>query len=417
MTTRIGHVVRDRDAALCLGAVAVSGFGSSALWLVAGVWVKDLTGSDGLAALCSLALWLPVCAGPLLGTLADRVRRRPLLIAVNLALGALLPVMLRVDSAAWVGLLLAVLLVYGACGVVTDAAEAALTAGAVGKELLGDFNGLRTAANEGMKLVAPPVGAALYAAYGGGLVALLDAVTFLLAAGLFALVRARERRPAPDAAGAWRRTAEGARYLWRAGSPGTRGLPGGGRRDATPRALVLAGGLTMLTAGLSGATVYALVEGLGRSPAYTGVLYAVQGAGSVAAGLAAGALLRRLGARCLAGAGTGLTGAAAALQALPWEAPVLTGSFAHGAGLVCMLVATVTAVQRAAPDALAGRVVATAQTLVLAPTALGIALGAALVELADPRLLLGLCAGARLAVAAPLLNPVRRGATSGPPSA
>ncbi|GHE55309.1 MFS transporter [Streptomyces longispororuber] len=410
--------MRDRDAALCLGAVVVSGFGSSALLLVAGVWVKDLTGSDGLAALCALALWLPVCAGPLLGALADRVRRRPLLIAVNLGLGALLPVVLWVDSAARVGLLLAVLLVYGACGVVTDAAEAALAARAVGEELLGDFNGLRTAANEGMKLVAPPVGAALYAAYGGGPVALLDAVTFLLAAGLFALVRTRERRPAPGAAGTWRRTAAGARFLWRAGAPGAPNPGRGDHRDATrPLPLVLAGGLTMLTAGLSGATVYALVEGLGRSPAYTGVLYTAQGAGSVAAGLAAGALLRRLGARRLAGAGAASTAAGAAMQALPQEAAVVTGCLAHGAGLVCEQVAALTAALRAEPDALAGRVVATAQTLVLAPTALGIALGAALVELADPRLLLVLCAGARLAVAAPLLNPVRLGPTSRPPSA
>ncbi|MGW4985669.1 hypothetical protein, partial [Streptomyces mirabilis] len=29
-----------------------SGLGSSAMWLVSGIWVKDLTGSNGLAALC-----------------------------------------------------------------------------------------------------------------------------------------------------------------------------------------------------------------------------------------------------------------------------------------------------------------------------------------------------------------------------
>lgn len=79
MTTSptVFRVLRDRDAGLYLGAVVVSGFGTSSLWLASGVWVKDMTGSDALAALCMLAMWAPSLAGPALGTLADRVRRRP----------------------------------------------------------------------------------------------------------------------------------------------------------------------------------------------------------------------------------------------------------------------------------------------------------------------------------------------------
>ncbi|MGX1473676.1 UNVERIFIED_CONTAM: hypothetical protein RKD50_002484 [Streptomyces canus] len=63
--TKTWAVLHDRDARLFLTAVTVSGFGTSALWLVSGVWVKDLTGSDGLAALCMLAMWAPTLAGPL----------------------------------------------------------------------------------------------------------------------------------------------------------------------------------------------------------------------------------------------------------------------------------------------------------------------------------------------------------------
>ncbi len=73
------RVLTDRDAGLYLAAVVVSGLGSSAMGLVAGIWVKDLTGSDALAALCTFALWAPLLAGPLLGALADRPRRRALL--------------------------------------------------------------------------------------------------------------------------------------------------------------------------------------------------------------------------------------------------------------------------------------------------------------------------------------------------
>ncbi|MFD5700032.1 MFS transporter [Streptomyces lasiicapitis] len=402
MATTIGRVLRDRNAGLCLGAVVVSGFGSSAMTLVSGIWVKELTGSDGLAALCTLALWAPLLLGPLLGTLADRTRGRPLLVAVNAGLGVLLLALLRVDSAAWLWLLFAVLVVYGACGVVTDAAEAALVARAVGRDLLGDFNGLRMAANEGMKLLAPLAGAAVFATWGGPRVALLDAVTFVLAGGMFALLRVSEGRSAPDPEGWRERTARGARHLW---------------GDARLRPLVVAGGLTMLSSGLGGALVYAIVEALGHSPTYTSVLYVAQGAGSVAVGLASGALMRRFGARRYAGAGIALTGVSAVLNALPWDAAVLAGSVANGVGLPCVLVAALTAVQRETPGELVGRVAATANTLMFTPTAIGIALGAALVELVDLRLLLCVLAGARLLIAAPLLRAVSVPATSRPPTA
>ncbi|MGW6275154.1 MFS transporter [Streptomyces sp. NPDC055060] len=402
MTPTITRILRDRDASLCLGAVLVSGFGSSAMWLVSGIWAKELTGSDGLAALCAFALWAPALAGPLLGTIADRTRRRPLLVATNLALGALLTTLLLVDSTGTLWILYAVLFLYGACGAVTDAAEAALVAAAVGKDLTGDFNGLRMAANEGMKLVAPLAGAGLFAAHGGARVALLDAVTFVLAAGMFTLLRVREEAPVRDDSGRRGRTAEGARHVW---------------GDPRLRPLVLAGGLTMLTSGISGAAVHAVVAGLGRSPAYTGVLYVVQGAGSVLVGLASGALMRRFGERRFGGAGIALTALAVVLHALPYDAAVLAGSFVNGLGLPCVLIAGLTAVQRETPRALLGRAAATANTLMFTPTALGIALGAGLVETVDHRVLLPVLAGARLLIAAPLLTgrPVR--ATSRPPTA
>ncbi|MEU1148278.1 MFS transporter [Streptomyces sp. NPDC005863] len=401
MTSTIGRVLRDRNAGLYLGATVVSGFGSSALWLASGIWVKELTGSDGLAALCQFALWAPTLVGPLLGTLADRTRRRPLLVAANLALGALLLSLFTVDTAGRLWILFAVLVVYGACGVVTDAAEAALVAVAVDKRVLGDFNGLRMSANEGMKLVAPLAGAGLFAAYGGARVALLDAVTFVLAAGMYGLLRVRESVPAPDRTPLWARTAQGARHLW-------------GHERLRP--LVLAGGLTMLGSGMSGATVFAIVEGLGHAPSYTGVMYVAQGAGSVAVGVASGALMRRLGARRFGGTGIALTAVALVLNTLPYDALVLLGSFVNGVGLPCVLIAGLTAVQRETPDALVGRVAATANTVMFAPTAVGIAAGAVLVEHVDHRLLLPLLAGARLLTAVPLLRP-RTPATSRLPSA
>ncbi|MET9453594.1 MFS transporter [Streptomyces canus] len=426
--TKTWAVFHDRNARLLLTAVTVSGFGTSALWLASGVWVKDLTGSDGLAALCMLAMWAPTLAGPLLGALADRVPRKPLLIGGSLLLAALLPVLLAVDGPDRVWLVLMVLFVYGATGVVHDAAESALVAGAVAPSLLGGFNGLRMAVTEGMKLVAPLAGAGLYAVQGGPGVALLDAITFVSAALLYARLRVRESRPDPLAppTSAGTRDEPPGRTATAAEAPGRRTTPGlsptstdrrtpsrrtpvgAGPRHiwAHPilRPLVLAGGTTMLFAGLNGALIYAVIDGLGHSPAYAGALYAAQGAGSVAVGLVSGPALRRLGERRFAAYGIALTAVAAGLRAIPSDPLALACSAAIGAGLPCVLIAALTAVQRETPDALLGRAVAMAHTLVYTPNVLGLAAGAALVELVDQRPLSALLGVTWLAMAVPLFQ-------------
>ncbi|MFF2655073.1 MFS transporter [Streptomyces sp. NPDC058045] len=391
-TRGTGRLLRDRNAALYLGGVVVSGFGTSAMWLACGIWVKDLTGSDGLAALCTFALWAPTLAGPALGTLADRTRRRPLLVTANLVLAAALLALFAVDTPDRLWLLFTVLVLYGTVGVVHDAAEAALVPAAVRPELLGDFNGLRMAATEGMKLVAPLAGAGLLAAYGGPRVALLDAATFVCAAVLYALLRVREPAPEPPAADWRKQTAEGARRLW---------------RHPLLRPLVTAGGAGMLLSGVSGAAVYPVVEALGRPPAFAGVVYVAQGAGSVVVGVASGTLMRRLGGRRFAACGIALTALSAALQSVPYEGAVLAGAVANGLGLPAVLIAALTAVQTHTPREWLGRVAATANTLLFTPTAVGVAAGAALVETVDHRLLLLTLAVLRLLLALPLFRPSR----------
>ncbi|MEV0096247.1 MFS transporter [Streptomyces sp. NPDC050738] len=391
MATTIGRVLRDRNAGLYLTGVVVSGFGTGAMWLTAGVWVKSLTGSDALAALTVFAMWAPSLTGPLLGTLADRVRRRPLLVWSNLVVAALLSALLAVDSADRLWILFAVLAVYGAQGVVADAAEAGLMAAAVDRRLLGDFNGLRMAVTEGMKLVAPLAGAGLYVRFGGAAVALLDAATFALAAGIFASLRVREEKPARAPRGQWLAdTAAGARTLW---------------HSPVLRPLVCAGGATMLLAGLNGAATYAVVDrGLGHSPSYAGVLYAAQGAGSVAAGLLAGPLMRRLPERVFAAGGIAVFAAAVGLRALPYDSVALLCSAAIGLGLPCVVIAALTAVQRETPAGMLGRTAATANTAVFVPNALALAAGAGLVAVVDIRVLLPVAGVAGLLAAAALVG-------------
>lgn len=394
------RVLRDRTAGLFLAAVVVSGFGTSAMWLAAGVWVKSLTGSDSLAALAVFAMWLPVLVGPALGTIADRIPGKKLLVGSNLVMAGLLTSLTTVDSAGRIWLLFAVLVLYGASFVLMDAAESALVAGAVDTRLLGDFNGLRMMAGEGMKLLAPLAGAGLYARFGGGAVALLDAASFALAAGVCALLPAREPAAAAPVGRRGELTA-GVRQVW--GSP-------------VLRPLVLAGSVTMLCAGLNGAAVYAVVDdGLGHSPTYAGVLYAVQGAGSVVVGLLAGPLLRRLPERVFTAAGIALFAVAVGARALPYDAVALVASAAVGIGLPCVLIAAMTAVQRETPESVLGRTAATANTLMMVPNAVALALGAGLIALVDIRVLLPLVGAAAL-LTATLLVTGRRGRLTDAPA-
>lgn len=399
-----GRVLRERNAGLYLTGVVVSGFGSSAMGLAAGVWVKSLTGSDSLAALTTFCLWAPVLVGPVIGTVADRMRRRPLLVGVNLGMAGLLPVLVGVRSGAWVWVLFAVLLVYGVSAVLSDAAEAALVVHALPVDLRGDFNGLRMTANEGMKLVAPLLGAGLFVQFGGPAVALLDAATFVLAAGAFALMRVSE--PAPEASGGERwtgRVADGVRWLSRHGEL---------------RSLVGAGAVTMFVAGLNGAAVYAVVDdGLGRPPAFAGLLYAVQGVGSVLSGVAAGALLRRMPERAFAAAGIVLFAVGVVLRVAPSVPLALAASALIGAGLPCVLIASMTAVQREAPVAWLGRIAATANSVLFVPNALGLGVGAGLVALVEHEVLLCVAGGVAVAGALGCLLrpgfPARAAAPSG----
>ncbi|MEU4370687.1 MFS transporter [Micromonospora chersina] len=368
-TTR---VLGNRDAGRYLTAVLVSGFGTAAMLLVAGIWVKDLTGSSGLAGLVTLGTWGPTLVAPLIGVLADRFRRRPLLVWLHLAMAALLPVLLLVDTAGRVWLIFAVMVAYGVSFVLIDSAEAALVPAVVPGDLLGDFNGLRMTVNEGMKLVAPLAGAGLFAAYGGRPVVLLDAATFALAALLLSLIRVREAPPPPPEP--WtRQLAEGLGHL---------------RRHAVLRHLVACTGVAMLLIGINGALAYAVVDdGLHRPPEFNGVLGTVQGLGSLVGGLAAGALMRRLGDRRVTAVAAALLAAGLALRAVPGLVPVAAGTLAVGVGAPLVLITVWTAVQRETPNALVGRVSATVNTLTFGPGTLAVLAGAGLLELVDYRVI------------------------------
>ena len=189
------RLLRDRNALLFVGVSLVAGFAGTAMSLAAGLWALDLTGSASLAAVAGACVFLPSLIGPVLGALVDRLPRRPLLIWTSLVLAGLLLLLLTVRSADQLWLLYTVMLGYGVSYVLLDAGEAAILPAALPDEQLGELNGLRMTVQEGTKLIAPLVGAALFTWVGGPAVALLTATLLAVAAALYAAVRT----PAPTA--------------------------------------------------------------------------------------------------------------------------------------------------------------------------------------------------------------------------
>ncbi|MEU4164187.1 MFS transporter [Actinoplanes sp. NPDC026670] len=389
------RVARNRNATAYLAAVLVSSFGTSAMMLAAGIWVMSLTGSSSLAAWVGFLLWSPTLAGPVLGAIVDRVPdRRAVMVGAHAVMGLLLLLLLLVDDRTDVWLIFAVMFAYGVSFVVTDAAESAVLPAAVSADLLGDVNGLRMSASEGMKLAAPLIGAGLFTWLGGASIAALDALTFFAAAALCLLLRpgtiAHQAESVP-----WReRIAEGGRRLW---------------EHPELRRIVFCAAAAMAVGGLTGTTIYAIVdEGLHRSPAFAGVLSAVQGAGSVAGGLLAGPLQRRLRPHVFVGVSAAAFAAGLLLRALPSLPAVAVSSLIIGVALPWVLITVATRVQSDIPAAYLGRVSGTVALLTFAPGALGQATGASLLAVADYRLILVLGAAVAAITAARCLRPVDR---------
>src|ERR1700757_2400931 len=115
-----------RDARLLLAGQTLSAFGDWALLIVLAVWMKTLTGSSAAAGMTFFVFAAGSLAAPLGGLLADRVRRRPLMIVTDCVLGAFVLVLLVVHDRGDAWLIYAVALAYGALGTVFFPARAAL---------------------------------------------------------------------------------------------------------------------------------------------------------------------------------------------------------------------------------------------------------------------------------------------------
>jgi hypothetical protein len=248
----------------------------------------------------------------------------------------------------------------------------------VPQELLGESNGVLQTLREGLRLIAPLVGALIYASVGGGAVAILDSASFVAVVIALGLIRLEEPRFQREEQHFVTELLAGVRHVFAT-------LP--------LRQIVLATGVCLLVVGFSETLIFAVLDqGLHRPASFFGVLSSLQGVGAIAGGVTAARVMRRIGDVKLVGLGMGLF-AVGELSFVSHSLPlVLAGIACAGAGIAWLIVGYITAIQVRTPLRLQGRVLSASDTLVNTPQTISIALGALLTTLIDYRILVVLMA-------------------------
>ncbi|HEU0113204.1 MAG TPA: MFS transporter [Thermomicrobiales bacterium] len=278
---------RQPDFAAFWAADTISQIGSQisavALPLIAAI---VLDASPMAVGVLAAATWLPyLLFGLVAGVWVDRLRRRPLLIAADLARAATLAVVpiAAARGALDVKTLIGVALVEGSLSVIFDVAYLAYLPGLVGRQHLIEANGKLEASASAAQIVGPGLAGTLIGFAGAPFAVLADAASFVVSALCLGRIRAPEAEPAPAAA-----------------RPGFRAEIGVGLRTvvASPilRALA-ASSATVSLAGFMFLAIYILymARDLGLGADAIGFVLAAGGVGALLGALLAEPLRRRIG--------------------------------------------------------------------------------------------------------------------------
>jgi MFS family permease len=367
------NLMRVRDVRIFLAGWTLSQFGDWAMIIVLAIWAKDLTGSNAAAGLTFFALAAPSIFSPLAGMLVDRVRRRPLLIGVYSLEAVAVLSLLFVHDESDVWLIYAMAVFYGAAGTVGASARSALMTTTIPKELLGEANAIFQSVREGLRLIAPLVGAGIYAAAGGGFVAVLDSVSFVAVVISLVLMKSPEPRFERVEHTFISEALAGARHIW---------------HTIPLRQIIFSTGAALLVVGFSETVIFAVIDqGLHRAPSFLGVLSTLQGVGAIAGGLTAARGLKVIGDVRVAGIGMAAF-AVGDFSFITSNLPLIAvGTAIAGFGVSWLIVGLMTAVQVRTPLRLQGRVSSAADVLISTPQTVSIALGAVLIAVVDYRVL------------------------------
>jgi hypothetical protein len=261
----------------------------------------------------------------------------------------------------------------GVAGTLAASARSALMTVTIPRELLGDGNAIFQSVREGLRLIAPLAGAGIYAAAGGGVVAIVDSVSFVGVVTALLLMRTPEPRFEKVEHTFLSEAMAGARHI-------VHTIP--------LRQIIFSTGAALFVVGFSETIIFAVIdEGLHRPPSFLGVLSSLQGIGAIAGGLTAVRGLRALGDVRLAG--IGMAGfAVGELTFISSSLPLIAvGAAVAGFGVSWLIVGLMTAIQVRTPLRLQGRVSSAADVLISTPQTISIAVGAVLIAVVDYRLL------------------------------
>jgi MFS family permease len=363
MTMR--DLAKSRDARVYLIGQSFSLFGDTAMFLALGIWVKELTHSNADAGLTFLFFPLASLFAPLAGMVVDRVRRRPTLICVNFVSAALVMLLLLVRSASDVWIIYLTMFLYAFAGNFISSAQSAFLTTLLPAEQLGDANGFLRTVREGLRLVAPLVGAGLFVIVGGHWIAVLDSATFVVAAFTVLALHVREEKP----------TRSPQRFLPEI-------MAGFHHVARTPilRRMAISLAVALSVVGFIETAIFAITSNeLHHSPSFIGFLMAVQGVGALIGGPLSAPLMRRTGERWLCG--IGLIGIVVGSLLLEGGTLifVLLGAVAFGMALPPLLVGAYTLLQLRTPAELQGRAFSAFDLIASLPQTMSIALGAILI--------------------------------------
>ena len=368
---------RQRDFRLLGIGQGVSSLGtwvsSTALQVMAIVTLGAGPLEMGVLAVCSSAGILVV--GPIAGAWVDRLPRRPVMIAADLARAMVLA---TIPVAALVGTLRIELLYLAALGTSSfssffEAAYRSYPPVLVPRERLTDANGSLSAVSSAAEITGPPLGGALVQFLSAPIAVALDALSFVASAISLAFITAREARDlsAPPREPLLREIRHGVAFL---------------AAEPSLRVIALSGVASALFGNFYGAlyVLYGLDE-LGLSPVLVGVTVAAGGVGGLIAAPLAGRVARRWG------IGRALIGTRLAAAILGFLMPLAAGPTAFlfllipqliGDGLATIsIVNAVTLRQLLSPSYMLGRVNATMHVLAFGVGPIGALIGATIAEL------------------------------------
>jgi MFS family permease len=427
--------LRHRDFALLWTAGLVSITGDWMLLVAVPITVLALTGSSAATGAAVAAALVPrIVVAPIAGVFVDRWNRRRALVVANLLQVLFVLPLAAVNDAGDLWIVVGSTLAMGCVAQVVMTAENALLPTLVPIGETGRANSLNTLNNSLARLAGPAIGGVLAASAGIGTVAVTDAATFLVAAALIALVRARRPTGTGDA-DATRPTGTGDGDATRAG-----GAAGNGATDRARRRVWadLRTGLAVIRAtrplrvifaflaiislgeGVMGVMIVVFAQRtLDGGPRDLGWIVSAQAIGGIAGGLLGGVIGDRVPVRWLIGLGTVALGAGDLLifnypHWYPELWPALVLMAAVGVPAALIMAGIMTVLQTSVADALRGRVFGAALTVMSLVGLGGTGLAAALGDRLGPVTLLnvqgvGLVAGGLFVIGA--LRPAVSGVT------